>query len=304
MVALGERLEYRQVMASRQLEHLDRAGRPRRSEQVRLPMEFAALELPDSGQQARTRHRRHRGRAQAPRRRRVEPQVAREERRRGHRGQIVQAADRQASADELVRQVGAPALPARAEHHCREMAAGRMAAADDAAAVEVIARRMAVQPCMRPQHLPDQRFHRHRGDERIVGDRHADAGFDQWRSQPREVRLVERAPIAAVQEHEERRSRRGRRKEVELLGRRVAVGDVAEHRGAAAHRGRLVGPAREDAGGVGDRRAGVVFAIEPGGIARRRRRGGSPFHRGHSMSWMCASAGLPSAPERHVESTL
>jgi hypothetical protein len=120
-------------------ECLHRAGGPCRGEQARLSMKFTALELPDRGQQARARHRRHRGRAQAPCCDRIESQVGGHERRRGHRSQIVQAADRQPCAHQPWRQVGGVAFPARAQHHRREMAAGRMPAGDDAAGIELVA---------------------------------------------------------------------------------------------------------------------------------------------------------------------
>ncbi len=164
--------------------------------------------------------------------------------------------------------------PLRAQHHRGQVTAGRVAAGDDARPVELVARGVAVQPGMRGQGLAHDRVESGVRRQRVVRNRHADAGGDQRRRDPREIALVERAPVAAVQEHEQWRVRRGCGKEVEPLGRRRSVGKVVETRAAPPHRRRFVGPALQDRGCVGDRRAGVVLAIECGGAEMHGRGGG------------------------------
>src|SRR2546427_8800848 len=60
---------------------------------------------------------------------------------------------------------------------------------------------MQPQPAARAQHLAHDLLHRHLRAEVVVHHRERDAGVDPGWGQEREVPLVERAPVAAVDEH-------------------------------------------------------------------------------------------------------
>src|SRR5262245_58137230 len=76
------------------------------------------------------------------------------------------------------------------------------------------------------------------------------------------VLLVERAPVAAVDEHQTGAVALGRREQVELLPRHLAVGQVELRAQRAARVRRRLGPAREELRVIGNQLAVVVELAE------------------------------------------
>src|SRR5207344_1212669 len=118
------------------------------------------------------------------------------------------------------------------------------------------------QPAAGAQHLPHDLVDRHLRAEVVVHHRDGDAGLDPRRREEREVLLVERAPVAAVDEHHARAVAAARRKEVDRLPRHVAIAavELAVERGTGARRG--IRPAREVLRVVGHQRPVVVLRFE------------------------------------------
>src|SRR2546427_9052620 len=96
----------------------------------------------------------------------------------------------------------------------------------------------------------------------VVHHRERDAGVDPGGGQEREVLLVERAPVAAVDEHHAGAVALARREEIERLARHVAVAalEIAGHGAARAHR--ALAPAREELRMLRHQLAVVVFPAE------------------------------------------
>jgi hypothetical protein len=83
----------------------------------------------------------------------------------------------------------------------------------------------------------------------------------EGRREPREHRLVERSPVAAVDE-DERAARRERGKEVDAVPRIGPVRHVDLALEGAAHVRGILLPAREEGGMLGHQRAVVVLALD------------------------------------------
>ncbi len=103
------------------------------------------------------------------------------------------------------------------------------------------------------------------GRERIADAHHVDPVHPRsFRDEGKAV-LVVALPVAAMDEHDQRRVDRARREIVEALTRATAIGNVELVRwGRGAHRGALLASARHQLGAVRHGRAAVVARIERG----------------------------------------
>jgi hypothetical protein len=134
---------------------------------------------------------------------------------------------------------------------------------EEALGIAAEARGMPVHPGDRGAALAHQFVHVDGGDERVVDDHGGRARGTEGARDEAEVGLVERAPIAAVDEHLDRRGAGPRREEdVERLRGRRPVGEVEPAREIPPRRGALAGIAGEVRRGVGHLAAVVVFPIE------------------------------------------
>src|SRR5690606_21591346 len=89
-----------------------------------------------------------------------------------------------------------------------------------------------------------------------------DAGLQEGRRQIGEVALVERLPIAAVNEGDQRRVAAAGREEIERLHRPAAVGQVETAIEPGAGTAALLGPAREELDMLGRARPQVDLLVE------------------------------------------
>ena len=106
------------------------------------------------------------------------------------------------------------------------MSAGRVAGD-----VQPVVRRaevaaVAVQPRPGLEDLAHDVLHGHGGTQRIVDHRHGNAGFGERARNERVLALVQRAPIAAMDEHQQPAARTFGAEHVELFHRVAAVGQV------------------------------------------------------------------------------
>ncbi|MNL28386.1 hypothetical protein D3C87_1500260 [compost metagenome] len=146
------------------------------------------------------------------------------------------------------------------------MAAHRVPGREDAVAVMAEGIALPVQPRHALHHLPHDGFHGDRRAQRVVDDRHRHAAPGQHAGYEAMVALVERPEVAAVDEHQQRRTgagghpRGGEVVEALVVGmgrRRIAIGQVLEvRRRGGTHQRRIGGPAGHVRGVV--RHAGAV----------------------------------------------
>ena len=115
------------------------------------------------------------------------------------------------------------------------------------------------------------------GAEVIGGDGEADAVSQKRRGDPAEPALVQRLPVAAVQEDGDR-GVRSRFEQVQHFARAGAIGDLARRPGGAGGLGGLA-PALHHGGMVGHAGAVVVFRLRVEGRGARVEGGG-----GHRIS--------------------
>jgi hypothetical protein len=96
------------------------------------------------------------------------PQIGLQERGATQRLQIVQTADRQATLDQIYRQIGTDLRPQRRHQHGHKMATHRMSGQEDT--IRVMAQRisLAIQPCHRLQCLTHDRFNGHVRAQRVL----------------------------------------------------------------------------------------------------------------------------------------
>ena len=127
--------------------------------------------------------------------------------------------------------------------------------------------RMAPRPGQRAGALQRDVFQCHRRCQCVVRHHHRRARGHERRRHEREIRLVQRPPVAAVHEHQHRRAGRGAGEDVQRLVGAGAVGQSQPGTGAAlACQARRVGPALQMLQGIGHTRPVVVLGVEPGGI--------------------------------------
>src|SRR4051812_43497567 len=142
------------------------------------------------------------------------------------------------------------------------MAAGRVAGRIQPVLVHAVFLGMQPEPAARAQHLLHDLFHRHLGTEVVVDHRQRDAGVDPGGREEGEVLLVERAPVAAMDEHHAAAVALARGEEVDRLPRLIAVAQVEMARHGAARALRGLAPASEVLRVVGDQVAVVVLTSE------------------------------------------
>ena len=157
-------------------------------------------------------------------------------------------------SDAYIGQRAASIIAARcAPAECPAMRCARIEAQAVTVAVQPRQRgELFVRPCLRSA-LPAQA---------VVRQCQCNAVLPEARRQPREIGLVERAPIAPMDEHQQRRGLALRREIVEPFGRRLAIGQVAEAGSQPARLRSALGPAREDLRMLGQQSPYVVFAVE------------------------------------------
>src|SRR2546423_13141594 len=148
------------------------------------------------------------------------------------------------------------------------MPARGMAADVQPVLVHAVILGMPPEPATRAQHLLHDVVHRNLRTEVVIDHGQRYAAVDQGRRKEGEITLVERAPVAAVDEHEAAAVAFARREEVHRLARHVAVAQiqVAGHRAARTRRGFL--PTREVLSVVRNQLAVVVFLVQEK-LARR-----------------------------------
>jgi len=136
-----------------------------------------------------------------------------------HEGpKVKQTADRNTCRHKRGREIGSLVDPARGKRHGAQMSAGGVARSHHARAVVPEPVGVAPQPGMRPANLLHHGFDPCRRRERVVDECHGAAGSVEWRSHPGEVGLVQGAPVAAVDEDQQRGIRPQCREVVERFG--------------------------------------------------------------------------------------
>ncbi len=231
---------------------------PRLGEEARLALEFGALRAAGGD---------HEGggdggllveEVQATRGRLVEPEVGVEAVLQQRR-EVEDPAHR-CSADDAARVEREP-CQRRGEQGCGEVPARRMPAHHDALGGEPVPGTFAREPVRGGDHVVDDLLDAHGRSEAIAGKRHVHAGGDPGRREPGEHRLVEGAPVAAVDE-DERAARLRRGKKIEAMARIGAVGNVELARKRCADESRVLLPSREKRRMLRHQRAIVVLALD------------------------------------------
>ncbi|MNN36491.1 hypothetical protein D3C81_1503900 [compost metagenome] len=174
---------------------------------------------------------------------------------------------------------------------------------------------LPVQPRHAAQHLPHDVGHRHRRHQRIVDHGHRHAQRRQHAGDETVVALVERAVVAAVDEHQQRRRHavicHGRRREIvqRLILRmpraRIGIAQVRDQATAPAHPRRPFAPARHMRRVVRHVGAVVVFAVVEDGVLRGQ--AGEARQRGlvgHGGRWVRSVGGLARRRWRAVTAML
>jgi hypothetical protein len=123
--------------------------------------------------------------------------------------------------------------------------------------------RVAVSPGHGVPHLAHDLVHGHTGSERIVDHGHGMPGLNQRRRDKAEVLLVEELPVAPMDADAHGRIGRLRRKPVQRLPRRLAVGQVQAVRQGTPYGRALAIPAVEMVLEVEDLGAQVVLRVQP-----------------------------------------
>ena len=157
-----------------------------------------------------------------------------------------------------------PARPFAGQHHGGKMATRRMPGDVDMLRIGAILAGVQVTPGNRRQDIAHLVLHRNARDETIVDDCDGGTGPGESGSDIREIGFVERAPISAMDEHQQRRAaltRPSRRKNIQRLPRQVAPGDVQEARLRLPGGAGIRGPARDECGVLGDHGARVVLLV-------------------------------------------
>ena len=139
-----------------------------------------------------------------------------------------------------------------------------MARHEQAARVGPVGAGVPVEPLDRAQHLQGDGLQAGRRRQIVVQHRDTDAARHEGRGHPGEMVLVQAAPVAAVDEHQQRRIGFGRGKEVQALARAASVGEVIPPDRRFSGRLRAAAPTRQDVGDFRNHRPVVVLAIAEG----------------------------------------
>ncbi len=191
------------------------------------------------------------------RRRRVEPQVD-VHRRQKQRLQIEHAADRHRAADRLRLCRVRPWAGKQAGH---EMSSGRMTGEQQPLGRNAVSRAVGAKPPDGFARLLDDARNPDRGAQVVVHHGDADPALDPRIGDERMVTLVERAPVAAVDE-QERAARLARREQVDGLSWPRPIAHVQARLEALARSRAVGGPAREPLRVIRERRPVVVLALD------------------------------------------
>ena len=222
MIRVAQGLHARQVMAAGQGQIVAEAMRPGFADEAVLTLKLGALFAADRGDQGYGRSGPVADRADKSGGCFVEPEVLLQERRADQGLQVVQARNADGAAEHVPRQVVRHERPVGGQHHGGEMGTGGMPGHHDAAPVDAELRHVAVKPSHRAQHLPHHFLDRGCRGEAVVGHGHGDSGADEGRREEGKIPLVQRAPVAAMDENQQRRVRHASGVEVERFGGRRA----------------------------------------------------------------------------------
>jgi hypothetical protein len=234
-------------------------ARPCVPQEIRLAHELARLVGAHGEQQRRVAARLHVHRRQLARADVVEPEVTverkmHERREVVHAGQRYRAVHGMRGQTEIRRRSGV--------QHRGEVAARGMTGNDQGCRRNAEARRFANEECKRPAHLGADLTDGRLRTEIVVDHGHGHALREEGRHDEGVVGLVERAPPAAVDEHQRAARRAGRQVEVEGLLHPTAVSHVAARRERSNHVARRRRPPLEPYGMLGHRGPVVVSALD------------------------------------------
>src|SRR5512145_3515894 len=96
--------------------------------------------------------------------------------------------------------------PVGGREHGGEVAAGRMSGDEDAPRIATEARRVAPQPRQRRAHLANDLVDTDLRRQRVIRRGEGDARLGECRREETNIALVERLPVAAMDEYKERRT--------------------------------------------------------------------------------------------------
>ena len=128
--------------------------------------------------------------------------------------------------------------------------------------INIKSTRVVMQPRTGTPHLRDDLHQCRCGEQPIVDHRNRDARTDIRRGNPGEVVLVERSPVTAMQEYQQRIRSPRRREEIQPLGRRRAIGQIEASPHSCAHLPRVPLPAREEVREFRHLGPGIVLSIQ------------------------------------------
>ena len=201
-----EGVDHREMITARHRNIFQEVIRPVLRDEMILAFELAAFESAHGGDRRASRLGGQVRCAQAGGRGRVEFQVAIDERSRQEGLEIVDPAHEQGRFCQVGWEVCRPGWPLGAQQHCGEMGTGGVTADRDQFAVECERIGTAVEPGAGLHQLAHDVLNRDLRAERIVHHCDINVRCQQGPRNPGKIMLVERAPISAVNEDEERRA--------------------------------------------------------------------------------------------------
>ena len=194
-----------------------------------------------------------------------EQQARLQHRRAAYRLELMQTRDGQGVVHHIGGQVWGKHRPLTGHQHGGQMPASRMSGHGDAARVATIFGDVAPHPGQGAHHLHGDVGHGHRRAQGVIGHDHRASCFLERRGHKGVVKLVQKAPVATVDEDQHRCIGAFRREDVQGF---AAVGAVGHAGGAslAACQRRITHPALKVLAKVGDHRPVVVHAVVPVGV--------------------------------------
>ncbi len=146
------------------------------------------------------------------------------------------------------------------------MAAGRVACHVESVLVHAVVLGVQPEPAARAQYLPNDLLHADLRAQVVVDDGERDAAVDQGRGEIGEIALVERTPVAAMDEHEAATVAFASREQVHRFSQHVAVAQVQVRSHPVTRQLRFLGPAREVLPMIGNELPVVVQARKLGRV--------------------------------------